>query len=135
MIKAGVLDNPVVSKMYALHVFPELEAGKVGFRSGRYMASCDEIYITINGKGGHGAIPNECIDPIITGANIITQLQQLISRNCDPKTPSVLSFGHFEALEQQMSFPPKRFLREHLEQWTKNGEKGLLNRLKVKLRK
>ena len=70
MIKAGVLDNPVVSKMYALHVFPELEAGKVGFRSGRYMASCDEIYITINGKGGHGAIPNECIDPIITGANL-----------------------------------------------------------------
>ena len=111
MIKAGVLENPIVSKMYALHVFPELEAGRVGFRSGRYMASCDEIYITINGKGGHGAIPNECIDPIITGANIITQLQQLISRNCDPKIPSVLSFGHFEALGATNVIPSQAILK------------------------
>ena len=111
MIKAGVLENPVVSEMYALHVFPELEAGRVGFRSGRYMASCDEIYITINGRGGHGAIPNECIDPIITGANIITQLQQLISRNCDPKIPSVLSFGHFEALGATNVIPSQAILK------------------------
>lgn len=111
MIKAGVLENPVVSEMYALHVFPELEAGRVGFRSGRYMASCDEIYITINGRGGHGAIPNECIDPIITGANIIMQLQQLISRNCDPKIPSVLSFGHFEALGATNVIPSQAILK------------------------
>ena len=111
MIEAGVLENPVVTEMYALHVFPELAAGRVGFRSGRYMASCDEIYITINGKGGHGAIPNECIDPIITGANIVTQLQQLISRNCDPKIPSVLSFGHFEALGATNVIPSKAILK------------------------
>ncbi|MAO33030.1 MAG: N-acyl-L-amino acid amidohydrolase [Crocinitomicaceae bacterium] len=111
MIEAGVLENPVVTEMYALHVFPELAAGRVGFRSGRYMASCDEIYITINGKGGHGAIPNECIDPIITGANIVTQLQQLISRNCDPKIPSVLSFGHFEALGATNVIPSKAIIK------------------------
>lgn len=75
------------------------------------MASCDEIYITINGRGGHGAIPNECIDPIITGANIIMQLQQLISRNCDPKIPSVLSFGHFEALGATNVIPSQAILK------------------------
>ncbi len=98
LIAEGVLNNPKVSKMYALHVFPEMEAGKVGFKEGLYMASCDEIYITIHGKGGHGAMPHQCIDPILIGANIVTSLQQIISRSCDPKTPSVLSFGHFEGL-------------------------------------
>ena len=98
LIAEGVLNNPKVSKMYALHVFPEMEAGKVGFKEGLYMASCDEIYMTIHGKGGHGAMPHQCIDPILIGANIVTSLQQIISRSCDPKTPSVLSFGHFEGL-------------------------------------
>ncbi|MDG1841173.1 MAG: M20 family metallopeptidase [Crocinitomicaceae bacterium] len=98
MIKNGVLENPIVDKMFALHVFPELDAGFVGFKEGRYMASCDEIYITIKGVGGHAAMPDKCIDPIAIGASIIMQLQQLISRKCDPKTPSVLSFGTFEGI-------------------------------------
>ena len=75
-----------------------MEAGKVGFKEGLYMASCDEIYMTIHGKGGHGAMPHQCIDPILIGATMVTSLQQIISRSCDPKTPSVLSFGHFEGL-------------------------------------
>lgn len=98
MIAAGVLENPKVKEMYALHVFPELETGKVGFKEGLYMASCDEIYITINGKGGHGAMPHQCIDPILIGANIVTSLQQIVSRQCDPKIPCVLSFGYFAGL-------------------------------------
>ena len=98
LINEGVLLNPSVSKMYALHVFPEMESGKVGFKDGLYMASCDEIYMTIYGKGGHGAMPHQCIDPILIGANIVTSLQQIVSRSCDPKTPCVLSFGHFEGL-------------------------------------
>jgi len=98
MIKDGVLENPKVSEMYALHVFPDLETGKVGFKEGIYMASCDEIHLTINGKGGHGATPHQCIDPIMIGASIVLELQQIVSRKCDPKTPCVLSFGHFEAL-------------------------------------
>lgn len=98
MIAAGVLENPVVKEMYALHVFPELETGKVGFREGLYMASCDEIYITINGKGGHGAMPHQCVDPILIGANMVSSLQQIVSRKCDPKIPCVLSFGYFAGL-------------------------------------
>ena len=98
MIEAGVLENPPVKEMYALHVFPELETGKVGFKEGLYMASCDEIYMTIHGKGGHGAMPHQCIDPILIGANIVTSLQQVVSRACDPKIPCVLSFGYFSGL-------------------------------------
>jgi amidohydrolase len=98
LIQEGVLENPAVDRLYALHVFPELEAGKIGFKEGLYMASCDEIYVTIQGKGGHGAMPHQCIDPILIGSTIITSLQQIVSRACDPKLPCVLSFGHFEGI-------------------------------------
>ena len=111
MIKDGVLNNPEVSRMYAIHVYPELEAGKVGFREGLYMASCDEIYITIKGKGGHGAMPHNCIDPIFIGSNIVTSLQEIVSRKCDPKIPCVLSFGHFEALGATNVIPSKAILK------------------------
>ncbi len=98
MIADGVLKNPEVKEMYALHVFPDMPIGKVGFKEGIYMASCDEIYVTINGKGGHGATPHECIDPIAIGAEIILNLQTIVSRKCDPKIPCVLTFGHFEGI-------------------------------------
>jgi amidohydrolase len=98
MIADGVLQNPSVKEMYALHVFPEMRTGNVGFREGVYMASSDEIYITIHGKGGHGATPHQCIDPIMIGANLLVQLQQVVSRKCNPTIPSVLTFGHFEAI-------------------------------------
>jgi amidohydrolase len=111
MIADGVLNNPKVLEMYALHVFPDMEVGKVGFKEGIYMASCDEIHLTINGKGGHGATPHQCIDPIVIGSNIILQLQQIVSRKCDPKTPSVLSFGHFEALGATNVIPSKAHLK------------------------
>jgi len=67
--------------------------GKVGFREGLYMASADEIYLTIHGKGGHGAMPNLAIDVVAISAQVITALQQVVSRSADPKIPSVLSFG------------------------------------------
>ncbi len=111
LIKEGILVKPKVSKMYALHVFPEMEAGKVGFKEGLYMASCDEIYMTIHGKGGHGAMPHQCIDPILIGANIVTSLQQIVSRSCDPKTPCVLSFGHFEGLGATNVIPSTVYLK------------------------
>lgn len=111
MIRDGVLENPKVKEMYALHVFPDIEVGKVGFKEGIYMASCDEIYITIHGKGGHGATPNQCIDPIAIGAEIILNLQTIVSRKCDPKIPCVLSFGHFEALGATNVIPSKAILK------------------------
>lgn len=93
MIKEGVLKNPDVECIFGQHVLPLLECGKVGIRSGKYMASADEIYITIKGKGGHGAQPQMCIDPIVIAANVITTLQTIISRNSDPRVPSVLTIG------------------------------------------
>jgi amidohydrolase len=111
MIRDKVLESPRVDKIFALHVFPDLPVGELGFHAGRYMASCDEIYITVNGKGGHGATPHQCIDPIVIGANIILQLQQLVSRKCDPKIPCVLSFGHFEALGATNIIPSKAILK------------------------
>lgn len=111
MIKDGVLKNPTISKMFALHVFPDMQVGHVGFKEGIYMASCDEIYITINGKGGHGATPHQCIDPIMIGVNLLQSMQQIISRKCDPKTPCVLSFGYFEALGATNVIPSQAHLK------------------------
>lgn len=98
MIKEGVLENPKVDEIYALHVFPELEVGKIGLKSGMYMASCDEIRMTIKGKGGHGAMPHQIIDPILISSHLIVSLQQIVSRKCPPTIPSVLSFGRIEGL-------------------------------------
>lgn len=111
MIRDKALENPDVKEIYALHVFPELDTGHVGMKSGLYMASCDEVYVDIIGKGGHGATPNKCIDPIMIGANILTQIQQIVSRKCDPKIPCVLSFGHFEALGATNVIPEKAHLK------------------------
>lgn len=96
MIAAGALENPKPEAIYALHVYPHLPYGTVGFRAGQYMASADEIYITINGKGGHAALPHQTIDPIAIAANLIVSLQQIISRNNNPLNPSVLSFGKIQ---------------------------------------
>ena len=125
MIRDGVLKNPNVKEMYALHVFPDMETGKVGFREGLYMASCDEIYVTIHGKGGHGATPDKTIDPITIGANIITSIQQIVSRKCDPTVPCVLSFGHFEGIGASNVIPSKVILkgtfRTMNEKWRKEA--------------
>lgn len=93
MIAEGVLENPKVDAILALHVYPHLPAGVVGFRAGQYMASTDEIHIRIEGKGGHAALPHQTIDPIAISAQIIVALQQVISRRSNPIIPSVLSFG------------------------------------------
>ena len=93
MIKEGVLENPKPAAVLGQHVMPLIDAGKVGFRAGKYMASTDEIYVTVKGKGGHGAQPQQNIDPVIITAHILTALQQVVSRFADPKNPSVLSFG------------------------------------------
>ena len=93
MIKEGVLENPKPQAVIGQHVMPLIDAGKVGFRAGKYMASTDEIYVTVHGKGGHGAQPQQNIDPVIITAHILTALQTIISRSNDPKSPSVLSFG------------------------------------------
>lgn len=93
MIKEGVLENPVPDVMFGQHVFPEMDAGKIGMKSGKYMASTDEINITVKGKGGHGAMPYALVDPILIASQIIISLQQIVSRNAHYNMPTVLSFG------------------------------------------
>lgn len=93
MIEEGVLDRYKPDLMLAQHVYPEFEVGYVGFKSGMYMASADEIYLTVKGVGGHGALPHRNIDPIVISASIILELQTLVSRIAPPTLPAVLSFG------------------------------------------
>ncbi|AYB30877.1 M20 metallopeptidase family protein [Chryseolinea soli] len=94
MIRDGALKNPQPVSILGQHVFPLLPAGKIGFREGMYMASADEIYLKVIGKGGHGAAPDLAIDPIVIASHIIIALQQIISRNANPRQPTVLTFGN-----------------------------------------
>ncbi|MFD2873710.1 M20 family metallopeptidase [Mucilaginibacter ximonensis] len=93
MIKEGVLENPKPDAVLGQHVMPLIDAGKFGFRAGQYMASTDELYVTVKGKGGHGAQPQQNIDPVLITAHILVALQQIVSRNAHPANPTVLSFG------------------------------------------
>lgn len=95
MIRDGVLENPAPQAILALHVNTILEAGELSFRGGKVMASADELYFTIKGKGGHAASPQLIVDPILISAHLIVALQQLISRNNNPFNPSVLSITAF----------------------------------------
>lgn len=91
MIRDGALDHPSPQAILGLHVEPTLEVGTLGFHSGKYMASADEIYISVKGNGGHAAAPHLSIDTVLISAQLIQSLQQIISRNRDPFVPSVLS--------------------------------------------
>jgi amidohydrolase len=96
MIKEGVLENPKVEKMLGQHVFSDLEAGKVGFRPGKYMASTDELHITIKGKGGHAALPEKYNSPLLAAAKLITVLDEYSKKEKD--RPCVLAIGFIEGL-------------------------------------
>jgi amidohydrolase len=97
MLKEGVFADGLPDVIIGQHVMPLLEAGKIGYRPGKYMASTDEIYITVKGSGGHAAMPWQLTDPVLIAAHIIVALQQIVSRNANPAIPSVLSFGKVEA--------------------------------------
>lgn len=105
MIKEGVLENPPINMAIAQHVFPSLETGKVGFRAGMYMASTDEIHLTIIGKGGHAAMAGDYINPLIVSAHIITEIEKCfpitidlegVARNTQNNIPTVIAFGKIE---------------------------------------
>jgi hippurate hydrolase len=96
LIKEGVLEDPEPSCIFGLHVHPGLPIGKMSFRAGKVMASADELYITIRGKGGHAAAPHLCVDPILIASHLIVALQQIPSRNNNPHNPTVLSITSFQ---------------------------------------
>lgn len=110
MIKEGVLQNPKPDGVIGQHVMPLIDAGKVGFRSGIYMASTDEIYLKVKGKGGHGAMPHLNVDPVLIASQILVSLQQVVSRHANPTMPSVLSFGKFIANGATNVIPNEAYL-------------------------
>lgn len=97
LIDAGIFRETKPVAIYGLHVFNPLPVGTAGFRPGMYMASSDELYITVKGKGGHGAVPELAIDPVPIAAQIITALQTVVSRSAAPTVPSVLTIGKVRA--------------------------------------
>lgn len=134
MIKEGVLESPKPSCIVGLHVNPQLETGKLSFRGGKVMASADEIYITVSGKGGHAAAPHNTTDVILVASQIVVGLQQIISRNNNPFSPSVLSIcafnggyttnvipnevklmGTFRAMDEQWRFKAHELIRRQVE--------------------
>lgn len=121
MIREGVLENPVVDRMYGQHVLPTLPAGKVGMRAGMYMASTDEVFLTVKGRGGHAATPELNVDPVLIAAHILVALQQIVSRNAVPSIPSVLSFGRVVANGRTNVIPDEVILegtfRTYSEEW------------------
>lgn len=129
MIQQGVLENPKPQAIIGQHVMPLIDAGKVGFRAGKYMASTDEIYVTVKGKGGHGAQPQQNVDPVIITAHILTALQQVVSRFADPKSPSVLSFGKVIANGATNIIPNEVYLegtfRTMDEQWRQEAHRRM----------
>jgi len=129
MIEEGVLENPAPDVIFGQHVFPELDAGHAGMKSGKYMASTDEIFLTIKGKGGHGAIPDRNIDPVLIASHIVVALQQIVSRNAKPNMPTVLSFGRFIANGQTNIIPDEvkieGIMRTFDEEWRTEIKKRL----------
>lgn len=93
MIRDGVLDRPKVDAIFGLHVDPYLQVGRMAFAPGPVMAAPDELRVTVTGRGGHGAWPHRTVDPIVTAAQVITSLQQIVARNVDPIRPAVLTVG------------------------------------------
>jgi len=94
MIESGELNNPKPDMVIAQHILPELETGKVGYKSGRYMASCDEIYITITGRGGHAALPGLTTDQIYIASTLIIKLKDsMLKEQSINKIPTVLGIG------------------------------------------
>ncbi len=130
MIRDGALSNPDADVVFGQHVTNDLPAGKFGFRSGPLMASADELYLTVVGKGGHGAKPHETVDPVTIAARIVDSLQSVISRMRDPLDPSVLTIGSIHGGTAPNIIPDKvelaATLRTMNEKWRKKAHKLII---------
>lgn len=96
MMEDGLFNEVTPNEIYSFHCLPEMDCGRVGMRKGKYMASTDELYWTIKGKGGHGATPHLSVDPILVASHIVIALQQVVSRNAAPMMPTVLTIGKIQ---------------------------------------
>jgi amidohydrolase len=142
MIKEGILENPKVNKAVALHVFPSLEVGKVGFKTGMYMASTDEIYINVNGKGGHAAMPDEYVNPLLIASDLLLKLNSdfMLNKIHQQKldefknVPIVLAFGKIQGLGATNVIPEsvkiEGTFRTMNENWRSTAHKEIINSAK-----
>lgn len=108
MIEQGALEG--VREIYGLHNLPNLESGKIGTRYGSLMGSVDRIEITLEGKGGHGAVPNQTIDPIVGASAVVMALQQIVSRELSPFDACVVTIGSLQAGETNNVIPPRALM-------------------------
>ena len=129
MIEAGAMENPKPDFVLAQHVFPFLSAGEAGFIPGISMASTDEFFITVKGKGGHGAMPQTAVDPILIASHIVVALQQIVSRNANPLVSTVVTVGKFIGDGRTNVIPEtvrlEGTLRTFSEDWRKEVHKTL----------
>lgn len=95
LVELGVVDD--VEHIFGLHVFPTSPVGVITLKEGVYVASSDNFDITIRGKGGHGSMPQHCIDPVTIGAEVVGALQQIVARHIDPANAPVLTIATFQA--------------------------------------
>lgn len=122
LIKEGVLEG--VDAASAMHIWSQLDSGKIGISNGAVMAALDEFKVIIHGKGGHTGSPHVAIDPIIAASNIITSVQQIQSRELDPREPTVIMFGKVEAGTANNIIPEKAVLEGTMRFLYKDEEFG-----------
>ena len=143
MIEAGVMDDPKVDYAVGCHVWPDIPEGTVGVRDGVLMAAMDQFDLTIIGKGGHGAMPHQCVDALEIGCQVVNALQRIASRQMNPLTPTVVTVGSFHAGTvfnvipdtARMSGTTRTFDREIWDSWPRRLEKiisGICNAMNAR---
>lgn len=131
MIREGVLKNPDTLSVIGQHVINTVDSGKIGLKAGPYMASTDEIFLTVKGVGGHAATPEQLVDPILIASHIVVALQQIVSRNANPIIPTVVSFGKISGEGRTNVIPDKVTLegtvRTYDETWRKSISEKIIH--------
>lgn len=130
MIEEGVLQNPKVDIIIGQHVYPQMKAGDIGMKAGNYMASTDELHLTVKGKGGHGALPEQNIDPVLIASHIVVAMQQVVSRISSPSMPTVVSFGRIIGEGRTNVIPDEvtldGILRTFNEEWRQQAQQKII---------
>jgi amidohydrolase len=111
MVKDGVMERFAIEEVYGMHNFPGLPVGSFAIRPGALLAASDRIFIDIEGHGGHAAKPHKCVDTVLVGAQIVSQIQSIVSRNVDPIDAAVVSICVFQAGDTGNVIPQTAHLR------------------------
>ena len=129
MCEEGVMENPKVDKVFGIHVWPMIPTGQLTGRPGAFLAATNGFQITVTGKGGHAAMPHFCVDPVVTAAKIITNLQSLVSREQNPLEPAVISFTAIHGGEAHNVIPPVVTIKGTIRSLTSSNKDHLKQRV------